>query len=1416
MNKPLPYKRVLFSIITLIFSLHAFAQLPGFTFNIVETHQTCLGNGALNFSVSDTTPGATMGYEVYLLPNTTTPLFITTNTTVSNLVAGTYTVVATQSLNNETSTNTQNAVINNFIIPLSYTLSFTPAKCGVDGTITVNITGGTGVKYEITSGPVLKPQQTSNVFTGLSAGLYQVRVYDNCGEAVVVSVQVPQATTTMSISAGTVAGSTLPSCNTVPVKNQYFTSPGNIIFFPLTIQYTIFPPGGGAPQIITTFVTSGGQLNDLVTELPFYQDQEYSYNLKITDACGNVYNKNDNVVNEKLTLSMTPVVENCGDNSFSLKPSNYMPPYTLNFTASPAGFDPDALNPDHPTFSSDTATYGGGTVFVPEGNYTVVVTDACNRTYTLNFEINDPEVEPNVSTEALGCTAGEGTISIEIDGRTIVSIEMTSAPAGYPETLPQDVADHITADGFFMGGLILGEYTFVLIDSCDEEHIVEAEIVFNGVTPVLGVSQRQGCELGYGTVKISLPGENLTSIFITAATAAFTEQLPYSGTPYIAEDGSFFMSSLPAGNYTVVTTNSCGVVITQQITIIGYIISANNVEVIPHCGSFALNLQHNSNGNYVAGYYLQKYNEAEGTWEHPATGVDYIEGGQANIINSIALSNNFVNPNLAYTGDFRVIKSFFVYSNGTSVNQRCIQELYTFSFDGGPVITDAYSFPCAGGLTEVAVIAIGVPPLMYEITSKNGAEFLVDNGESNLFSGLETATYNFKVTDDCGNIRNILLDIGDLDPVVIEAEGFCEGEESTLSVAEFTFLTYKWYKQGAPGTVLSTTGTLTFPAYNSVTDSGTYIVSISSANENSCVNQELEYDLGVNTLPNAGANTITPYCNDGIAVNLEDYLDAADTGGAWEEITTTGALTGSTLNTVGLAAGDYQFKYIVTGLCNTMDDAIITLQVKDIPQTPVITANTPICEGDDIQFSTTEVLGATYNWTGPNGFISALQNPLIQNVSVTATGAYLLKVTVNGCPSEAATVAITVNAAPHAGEDDTLSLCNDGSTVDLSDFLSIPHDTGGVWEDINTTGALSDNMFSISDIAAGTYQFKYIVTNSCNATDEAIITINLNDIPQMPLIDGVAPVCEGGDIQFAATAVTDGVYQWSGPNGFVSTQQNPMITGANLAANGTYSLVVIVNGCASPVATVPVVINELPQFKLEGNTLLCDEQVSVLSVVPGNFTDAEVTYTWYYNGVLLSEVINADVEIQETGTYKVVVVDNECEVSNEIIILPNENPFELLVDFGCINYNYMLWVINLSDILGAVVTWTGPNGYSFTGPEADITNLPSGDYYVSVTNSEGCTVTVMIPIDNTSCTIPRGISPNGDDKNDFFNLSNLDVIEIKIFNRYGLQVYESKNYKKEWYGQSDKGHLPSATYYYVITLSAGKKVTGWVYLQREL
>jgi hypothetical protein len=87
------------------------------------------------------------------------------------------------------------------------------------------------------------------------------------------------------------------------------------------------------------------------------------------------------------------------------------------------------------------------------------------------------------------------------------------------------------------------------------------------------------------------------------------------------------------------------------------------------------------------------------------------------------------------------------------------------------------------------------------------------------------------------------------------------------------------------------------------------------------------------------------------------------------------------------------------------------------------------------------------------------------------------------------------------------------------------------------------------------------------------------------------------------------------------------------------------------------------------------------------------------------------------------------------------------------------------------------------------------------------------------CNIQKGISPNPtpDGKNDFFDLINLDVQNLNIFNRYGVKVYSKAQYTNEWRGQTDSGsELPDGTYYYVIEFNNNSKTkTGWIYINRQ-
>lgn len=86
-------------------------------------------------------------------------------------------------------------------------------------------------------------------------------------------------------------------------------------------------------------------------------------------------------------------------------------------------------------------------------------------------------------------------------------------------------------------------------------------------------------------------------------------------------------------------------------------------------------------------------------------------------------------------------------------------------------------------------------------------------------------------------------------------------------------------------------------------------------------------------------------------------------------------------------------------------------------------------------------------------------------------------------------------------------------------------------------------------------------------------------------------------------------------------------------------------------------------------------------------------------------------------------------------------------------------------------------------------------------------------------------SPNDDGINDELVIQCVELsenISLKIFNRVGVLVYESNNYKNEFSGFGNKGNyinknkrLPNGTYFYVLNLkNDSEEKKGWVYINR--
>lgn len=103
----------------------------------------------------------------------------------------------------------------------------------------------------------------------------------------------------------------------------------------------------------------------------------------------------------------------------------------------------------------------------------------------------------------------------------------------------------------------------------------------------------------------------------------------------------------------------------------------------------------------------------------------------------------------------------------------------------------------------------------------------------------------------------------------------------------------------------------------------------------------------------------------------------------------------------------------------------------------------------------------------------------------------------------------------------------------------------------------------------------------------------------------------------------------------------------------------------------------------------------------------------------------------------------------------------------------------------------------------------AGNYSVSVRDGFDCETIIeeIMVTDEMDCIdIPNSFTPNGDDKNDTWNLdlSAYSSASLKVFSRWGRLVFESTDNIIRWDGKSMTGDdLPANTYYYILELNAG-------------
>jgi gliding motility-associated-like protein len=462
-----------------------------------------------------------------------------------------------------------------------------------------------------------------------------------------------------------------------------------------------------------------------------------------------------------------------------------------------------------------------------------------------------------------------------------------------------------------------------------------------------------------------------------------------------------------------------------------------------------------------------------------------------------------------------------------------------------------------------------------------------------------------------------------------------------------------------------------------------------------------------------------------------------------------------------LSTGTYTNVIATIGNCSSASAGPVTLVDPAAPAQPTAGSNSPVCVNNSINLtaSTTTTGAIMYNWTGPNSYTSTTQNPTIANATTAMSGTYSVTATLNGCVSAPQTTNVTVNALPVIGSSSVNSAqtCNTATGSILLNGL-LPNTAYTVKYTRNSNGVITtvtittdaSGILTIGGLSADTYSNVNVALGSCQSSSVGPFTITDPNPPTAPTAPAVSPLCEGGTLNLSASSgVSNITYEWTGPNSFTSTQQNPTISNVTLAANGMYNVVVVnQSNCKSLPTPVTVTVNPLPSVPTVGsNSPICGG--STLNLTASSTSGS--TYSWTGPNSFTSAVQNPSITSATpaaTGTYTVTANLNGCAVSNTTSATVNAvpvigtigtaNPTSCTSSTGSITLNGLSasTTYNVTYMSSAASGTQTASITSTTGGAVIIQNLPAATYSNIAVALNNCTSAAVGPFTLTDPTPP--------------------------------------------------------------------------------
>jgi gliding motility-associated-like protein len=484
---------------------------------------------------------------------------------------------------------------------------------------------------------------------------------------------------------------------------------------------------------------------------------------------------------------------------------------------------------------------------------------------------------------------------------------------------------------------------------------------------------------------------------------------------------------------------------------------------------------------------------------------------------------------------------------------------------------------------------------------------------------------------------------------------------------------------------------------------------------------------------------------------------------------TNNTATGINANHTYSIPGTYTVQVIASGICAKADTTYTVIYAPSLGVTIGALCNAVNAIGVAAVSSIPAGTTFTYSWN---------TLPVQNTASVTnlMPGAYTVTATQNnGCTNTLA-VTVTLPSAISFQTSIVNTFCNGQGTGSINTIVS-----GGVGPYTYSWTPNVGNTPSISGLNAGTYTL--VATDSRGCTSSIGIVLSAPNIISLSTSSNDANC--GQPTGSASVIVSGGVppynYLWS--NGNVMPNLSNVLS-------GTYTCVVSdANNCTQ---SASVAIGQGTTFNAN-YVSKNDTCYSGIGEIILQNTNGNAPYTFTFNG---NSVASGLFNNLVAGTYTIQVQDGVGCFFDTIITIAN---FDLYTkpDLGA---DQTICITSVILDAGIFKQYAWNDGST----ERTLKVTEPGLYYVKVANQYGCTAgdTILVK-DNCTETLyfPNAFSPNSDGINDAFTgqtskPTNLESYNLKIFNRWGEMVFQSRNLDYKFIGVYKGLDLPTGTYYY--------------------